>query len=146
MSLLDTLVKKPNLTAASKYQTLNGLIYLAAGVGLILWPGLVQVLLRDSPFTGHESGLFRALGLTTVVIGWHYYFGGRTGGEQVVAAGVIDRLIYVPLVLLPLAFAGVFPHTFIAFTILDVSLAIGAWMLLRAEAAHRSVGPPGRAV
>jgi hypothetical protein len=84
--------------------------------------------------------------LTTVVIGWHYLFGGRAGGEQVVAAGVIDRLIYVPLVLLPLAFAGVFPHTFIAFTILDVGLAIGAWTLLHEEATHKSVGPIGRAV
>jgi hypothetical protein len=146
MLLIDTLVQKPKLTTAGKYHVLNGVIYLAAGVGLILWPGLVQVLFRDPPFTGHESGLFRALGLTTVVIGWHYYFGGRTGGEQVVAAGVIDRLIYVPLVLLPLAFAGVFPHTLIAFTILDVGLAIGAWTLLHEEATRRSVGPIGRAV
>lgn len=146
MLLIDTLVQKPKLTAAGKYHVLNGVVYFAAGVGLILWPGLVQVLLRDPPFTGHESGLFRALGLTTVIIGWHYCFGGRTGGEQVVAAGVIDRCIYVPLVLLPLAFAGVFPHTLIAFTILDVGLAIGAWTLLHEEATHRSVGPVGRAV
>jgi hypothetical protein len=146
MPLIDTLLKKPNLTPASKLPALNGVIYLAAGVGLILWPGLIQMLLRDPPFTGHESGLFRALGLTTVVIGWHYYFGGGTGSEQVVAAGVIDRLIYVPLVLLPLAFAGVFPHTFIALTILEVCLAVGAWMLLGSEARHESVGPLGRAV
>lgn len=33
---------------------------------------------------------------------------------------------------MPLAFAGVFPHTFIAFAVLDVGLAIRAWMLLRA--------------
>ena len=135
MSLIDTLLKKPNLTPASRFQSLSGVIYLAAGVGLIVWPGLIQVLLRDPPFTGHESGLFRAIGLTVVVIGWHYYFGGRTGGEQVVAAGIIDRLIYVPLVMLPLAYAGVFPHTFVACTILDVSLAIRSWMILRAQSA-----------
>jgi hypothetical protein len=123
----------------------NGVVYLAAGIGLILWPGLVQVLLRDPPFTGHESGLFRVLGFAIFVIGWHYYFGARTGGEQVVAAGVIDRLICVPLVLLPLAFAGVFPHTLIAFTMLDVGLGIGAWTLLHEEARHRSGGAVGRA-
>lgn len=145
MSLIETLLNKPDLTPASKFQALNGVIYLAVGGGLVLWPGLVQVLLRDPPFSGNESGLFRALGLTTVVIGWHYYFGGRTGGEQVVAAGVIDRLIYVPLVLLPLVFAGVFPHTFIAFTVLDVGLAIRAWMLLRAETTHESTPPVGPA-
>ena len=147
MSLIDTLVEKPaNLATASRYQTFNGVIYLAVGAGLILWPGLVQVLLRDPAFTGHESGLFRALGLTIVVIGWLYCFGGRTGGQQVVAAGVIDRLIFVPVVLLPLAFAGVFPHTFIVFTILDVALGIGAWRLLRAEATHQSSSPVGRDV
>jgi hypothetical protein len=103
--------------------------------------GLVQVLFGDPRFTGRESGLFRALGLTIAMIGWHYYFGGRTGGKQVVAASLIERLVYVPLVLLPLSFAGVFPHTFVAFTALDVGLAIGAWMLLRAEAGHESLGP-----
>ena len=146
MSLIDTLVKKPSLTAASKFQALNGIIYYGAGLGLIFWPGLVQVLFRDPPFTGHESALFRALGLTIAVIGWHYYFGGRTGGKQVVAAGLIERLIYVPLVLLPLAFAGAFPHTFVAFTALDAGLAIRAAMLLRAEARHESLGPLESAV
>lgn len=146
MSLIETLLKKPGLTPVSKFQALNGIIYFAAGVGLVLWPGLVQVLLRDPSFTGHESALFRALGLTVAMIGWHYYFGGRTGGKQVVVAGLIERLIYVPLVLLPLAFAGAFPHTFIAFTALDAGLAIAAWMLLRAEARHEVIGPLGSAV
>ena len=141
MSLVDTLMKKPSLSPASKFQSLNGIIYFGAGLGLILWPGLVQVLLRDPAFTGHEAELFRALGLTVAMIGWHYYFGGRTGKKQVVAAGLIERLIYVPVVLLPLAFAGVFPHTFVAFTALDVGLAIVAWMLLRAEARDESISP-----
>jgi hypothetical protein len=140
MYLIDTLLKKPGLTPASRFQALNGIVYFAAGGGLIFWPGLVQLLFKDPGFTGHESALFRALGLTIAVIGWHYYFGGRTGGKQVIAAGLIERLIYVPLVLLPLALAGVFPHTFIAFTALDVGLAIRAAMLLRAEATHEPIG------
>ena len=134
MSVVDILLKKPSLTLASNFQALNGIIYFVTGLGLILWPGLVQVVFADPHFTGHESALFRALGLTIAMIGWHYYFGGRTGGKQVVAASLIERLIYVPIVLLPLALAGVFPHTFVAFTALDVGLAIRAWMLLRAEA------------
>jgi hypothetical protein len=36
----------------------------------------------------------------------------------------------VPVVLLPLAIAGVFPYLLVAFAILDMSLAVGARMLL----------------
>jgi hypothetical protein len=147
MSLISTLVKKPsNLTTASKFHKFCGLFYLQLGLGLVLRPDVVQVFFRDRAFEADESGLIRAIGLTVAVIGWHYYFGARTGGEQVVAAGVIDRLIFVPLVCLPLAFAGVFPHLFICFTLLDVGLAIVAWTLLRSEASSQSFGSAGRAV
>jgi hypothetical protein len=146
MSFIDTLLDKSRLSHASRFQALNGIIYLGAGLGIIVWPGLIQVVFRDSNFTGHESGLFRALGLTIAVIGWHYYFGGRSGSKQVIAAGLIERLIYVPLVLLPLAFVGIFSHTFVAFTALDVGLAIRAAMLLRAERAHEPVRSLGNAL
>jgi hypothetical protein len=49
------------------------------------------------------------------------------------AASVIDRLVFVPLVLIPAAIAGVFPHLFITSTLLDASLATGAWALLARE-------------
>jgi Na+-driven multidrug efflux pump len=131
MSLIrDLLYRPPNLPTASKYAVINGVIYLAAGVLLIAWPGATQTLLRDADFVGKEQGLIRVIGLSVVVIGWLYLFGGYTGGRQVVAASVIDRLIFVPIVLLPLAFTGVFPHLLVAFTILDMTLAIGAWLSL----------------
>jgi hypothetical protein len=57
-------------------------------------------------------------------------FGGRSGARQVVASSVVDRLIFVPAVLIPLAVAGVLPHLFVTFAILDPCLAIGAWVLL----------------
>lgn len=47
---------------------------------------------------GHEGALMRVIGLTIVVIGWLYVFGGRSGARQIVAASVIDRLVFVPLV------------------------------------------------
>ena len=118
------------LSVGSKYTTMNGIVYLAVGLLFIVWPGAVQTLFMDRAFVGDEGGLFRVLGLTVVVIGWLYYFGGHSGSRQVVAASVIDRLIFVPVVLLPLAFTGVFPHVLVAFTLLDVSLSIGAWVLL----------------
>jgi hypothetical protein len=73
------------------------------------------------------------VGLAIVIIRWLYLFGARTGGRQFIAASVIDRLIFVPVVLVPLAFAGVFPHLLMAFTILDMSLAVGAWLLFSRE-------------
>ena len=72
---------------------------------------------------------YRLLGMTVAVIGWLYLFGGRSGGRQVVAASIVDRWVLVPGVLVPLAMAGVYPHSFLAFALLDVSLALGAWVL-----------------
>ena len=133
MLMKDLLEKPPGLSAASKYTALNGVGYLMVGGVLILWPGVAQTIFMEPAFVGHESALMRVIGLTVVVIGWLYVFGGRSGARQFVAASVIDRLVFVPAVLVPLAIAGVFPHLFLAFTIFDASLAIGAWALLRRD-------------
>ena len=131
MALMKALLEKPPaLTTASKYTVLNGVIYLIVGTLLVVWPGITQTLFRDPAFVGHEEGLMRAIGLTVVVIGWLYVFGGRSGARQIVAASVVDRLVFVPIVLVPLAIQGVFPHLFMTFTIFDALLAIGAWVLL----------------
>ena len=105
---------------------------MAVGTLLIAWPGVTQTVFRDSAFAGHEEALMRVIGLT-VAVSWLYIFGGRSGARQFVAASVVDRLVFVPLVLIPLAIAGVFPHLFITFTLLDASLAIEAWALLARE-------------
>jgi len=132
MPLIRDLLEKPTtLSRASKYSVMNGVIYLALGCLFIVWPGATQTLFMDRAFVGDEQGLIRVVGLTVVVIGWLYLFGGRTGGRQFAAASVVDRLIFVPVVLLPVAIAGVFPHLLVAFTILDMTLAVGAWVLLR---------------
>ena len=132
MSFMSDLLDTPaSLATASKYTAMNGFIYLGLGALFILWPGAVQTIFRDEPFAGHEPALFRVIGLTVMVIGWLYLFGGRAGSRQLVAASVLDRWILVPLVLVPLAIAGVFPHTLLAFALLDASLALGAWVLRR---------------
>ena len=118
-----------NSSTASKYTAINGLIYLAGGMLLIVWPGLTQTLFMDAAFVGHEQGLVRVMGLTVVVIGWLHVFGGRSGTRQFVAASVVDRLIFIPVVLVPLAISGVFPHLLLSFAFLDVALGIGAWVL-----------------
>jgi hypothetical protein len=129
--LISDLREKPtSLSTASRYTVFNGVVYLAAGVLLILWPGVTQTLLMERAFVGSEQRLIRVIGLTVVVIGRLYLFGGLSGGRQVVAASVIDRLIFVPLVALPLAIAGVFSHLLVLFTALDMTMAVGAWVLL----------------
>jgi len=126
----DLLQKSPNLSAGSKYTEVNGLLYLGMGALLITWPGAIQTLFMDPAFAGHEEALFRVIGLTVVVIGWLYVFGGRSGARQAVASSVVDRLVFVPLVLVPLAISGVFPHFLVTLAILEPTLAIGAWALL----------------
>jgi hypothetical protein len=134
MFLIKELGYKPvGLTVTSKYTVLNGIGYLVVGSILIFWPGVTQTLFREPVFVGHEEALMRVIGLTVVVIGWLYVFGGRSGTPQFTAASVIDRLVFVPLVLVPLAIAGVFPRLFLTFTLLDALLAIGAWVLLARE-------------
>src|SRR4051794_20068745 len=109
MSLVtDLLEKAPNLTIASRYTAMNGVLYLGTGALLITWPGATQTIFRDAAFVGREGALMRVVGLTIVVIGWLYLFGGRSGVRQTVAASVVDRLVFVPAVVLPLAMAGVF--------------------------------------
>jgi hypothetical protein len=130
MSFFGDLLEKPaNLSTESKYAVMNGYLYLAMAAAFIVWPGAVQTIFMDRPFGGHESALFRVIGMCLGVIGWLYVFGGRSGARQFGPASILDRLVLVPGVLVPLAIAGVFPHTLAAFAILDPALAIGAWVL-----------------
>ncbi len=102
-SPLNDLRQKPQRSStASKYTALNGIGYLAIGAILIAWPGAIQTVFREPPFAGHEQALMRVIGLTVVGIGWLYLFGGRSGARQFIVASVIDRLVFVPAVLVPL--------------------------------------------
>jgi hypothetical protein len=70
---------------------------MGTGALVIAWPGVTQTL------------FIRVIGLRLAVIGWLYLFGGRSGAQQIVAASVADRLVFVPAVLVPVALAGAFP-------------------------------------
>jgi hypothetical protein len=134
MSFVKDLLKKPpTLSIGSKYTSMNGILYMGTGTLLITWPGVTQTLFTDAAFVGHEGALIRVIGLTLAVIGWLYLFGGRSGARQLVAASVVDRLVFVPAVLVPVARAGVFPHLLLTLAILDPLLAVGAWALLGRE-------------
>ena len=134
MSFINDLLEKPaNLSTESKYAVMNGFMYLALGGLLIVWPGAVQTIFMDRPFVGDEGALFRVVGMALAVIGWLYVFGGRSGARQFGPASVLDRVVLVPVVLVPLVIAGVFPHIFAAVAILDPTLGIVAWVLHNRE-------------
>lgn len=132
MSLLEILTERPSvLSKASSYTAMNGVLYMIAGASMLLMPDVLRSIYMEPAFVGREEGLLRLVGMMLIIIGWFYFFGGRSGARQIVAASIIDRLILVPAVLVPLALMGVFPHLMFSFAILDPLLAIGAWSLLR---------------
>lgn len=134
MSLFEALSEAPErLSWASRFTILNGLLYMGSGLLMLAWPGAVQTLFQDPEFVGNEGAMVRLLGMTVTVIGWFYVFGGRSGGRQFVAATVLDRIVLVPLVLVPTIWMGVFPHTLALFAVLDPTLGLIAWWLLSRE-------------
>lgn len=146
MSLISLILEKPPiLTTASKYTVFNGFVYVSLGVLLILWPGAIQTVFRERAFVGDEQGLMRVIGFTVLLIGYYLVIGGRAGSRQATAASVLDRITIVPLVLLPLAISGVFPHFLITVVIVDFCLAVSTWRLLRANTSAPS-RPAGHAV
>ncbi len=134
MSIMLDLVSRPrNLLPASRFVAACGILYFVSGAALLLWPGLVQTLFADPPFIGHDEALARLVGLLLAIIGWLSFFGGRTGGRQFVAATVLDRILFVPVPLVAIAMTGVATRILITFAILDPTLAIIAWILLRRD-------------
>jgi hypothetical protein len=76
----DLLERPFDQAITSKYTAMNGLIYLGAGTLVLIWPGMVQTIFRDAAFVGNEAALIRVMGMTVMVIGWLYLFGGLSGG------------------------------------------------------------------
>ena len=134
MNLFRSLIEQPKKpSTASKFTVLNGLLYMSAGMILLIWPAGVQTLFFDEAFVGREAELMRVVGMTVAIIGWFYIFGGRSRSRQFIAASVVDRIVLVPIVLIPLACQGIFPHLLLTFAILDPVLGLAAWYLLEQE-------------
>jgi hypothetical protein len=57
---------------------------------------MVQTIFRDASFVGNEAALIRVIGMTVMVIGWLYLFGGLSGGRRIVAASILDRWCSFP--------------------------------------------------
>jgi len=133
--LIQALVEKSaSRSTASRFTSLSGVFYLGMGLTICAAPSLVPLLFFEPTFTGREQGIFRLVGWIMAVVGWFLWIGGRTGAHSFVAAGIVARLA-VPLLVVPLAVTGVFPHMMYAFGALDPLSALVTWrMLSRATA------------
>lgn len=133
---IEVMLSTPNEppTRLARYTQVNGLIYLALGLTLYAWPGLLNVLGAD-PLQGQEPGLCRTIGLAIAIIGWFYVMGARTNRDSFGLATFADRIL-VPFFLLPLAFADqVDPMIVLPFAILDPILGIGAFVIWKRQSA-----------
>jgi hypothetical protein len=80
MSPLESMLERAgDHSRSAKYTIVGGIIYLAGGGLLIVWPGATQTIFMDKAFVGDESGLVRALGMAVAIIAWLYLNGGRSG-------------------------------------------------------------------
>lgn len=129
--MLETPTGSPS--ALSRYTFWNGAMYVVVGAALYLAPDMVRRLLLMMPFSGHEEGYLRLLGVTVAIIGWFYVFGARTRADSFALATVADR-IAVPALLLPLYLTGQVPAgPIFAFALLDPLLALGAYLIWRRQ-------------
>jgi hypothetical protein len=137
--------KPPPHTPLTIYTEWNGVLYMLLGATFYVWPGSAQVILRAPPYQAGEAGLVRALGMTIALIGYFYFFGGRTGQDRFGVATILDRLI-VPVLLVPLVVSGeLSPQLGLPFAILDPALAIGAWAIFaRSQPRSASAAIPSR--
>jgi len=129
--MLETPAGSPG--ALSRYTFWNGVMYLVVGGAFYLAPDMVRKLLFMTPFSGHEEGYMRLLGVAVAIIGWFYVFGARTRADSFALSTVADR-IAVPALLLPLYFTGqMAAGPIFAFALLDPLLALGAYLIWRRQ-------------
>jgi hypothetical protein len=131
--------KSTDRSTASRFTSISGLIYLGMGLTICALPTLIPMLFLEPTFTGREGGLFRLVGWIMAVVGWFLWIGGRTGARSFVAAGIIARLA-VPLVVIPLATMGVFPHMMYVFAALDPVSGLVTWRMLSKVGANTLLG------
>lgn len=124
------------LSRLSRYTVANGALYVGLGLGMMVGAGpLATVVAAVEGFVIHDVGMVRVVGLTLAIIGWFYVIGGRTGAPAFGLATVADRVL-VPFVLVPLWAVGELPGSVsLPFAVLDPALALGAFLVWRAEAA-----------
>jgi hypothetical protein len=117
----------------SRYTEFCGLLYFVIGFVLLAVPTVPAGLLGIE-FAGAEEGYIRLAGLSVGLVGYFYWFGGRTGATSFGLSTVVDRLL-LPAVLIPMALSGLIEIKIaLPFAILDPVLGIGAFLIWKREA------------
>jgi hypothetical protein len=136
---IEVMLSTPDepLTPLARYTQANGFLYLALGLGVYAWPG-VMGLVGAGPLEGQEPALYRTLGLAIAIIGWFYVMGARTNRDSFGLATFADRIL-VPFFVLPLVFMGqVDPMLVLPVAILDPILGIGAFVIWKRQVSSRT--------
>jgi hypothetical protein len=121
--------KSPTVSPASRMTSVAGVFYLCTGLAICAAPAIVPTVFFEPGFAGREAGIFRLVGWIMAVVGGFLWVGGRSGARSFVAAGIVARLA-VPLVVIPLAVAGIFPHMMMIFGVLDPLTGLLTWRLM----------------
>ncbi len=130
---METLMAAPQepSSRAARFVSHQGFIYMLFGVCLMLGPSSLLSLLNG--MSADEQAMVRLCGLTLTLIGWFYYFGGRTGAASFALCTVADRAV-VPFALAGLVwFGGVSLQLVAPLAVLDPILAVLTWRMWRAE-------------
>ena len=120
---LDTLMALPagGQSKLAKFVSLQGIFYMVVGAAMSVCPSGLLALISGMPT--EQLGLVRVCGFMVVLIGWFYFFGGRTGADSFAMATVADRLV-VPIVLMAMVLlADVSLQLAAPFAVLDPVLA-----------------------
>ena len=130
---LDTLMALPagGQSKLAKFVSLQGIFYMVVGAAMSVCPSGLLALISGMP--AEQLGLVRVCGFMVVLIGWFYFFGGRTGADSFAMATVADRLV-VPIVLMAMVLvADVSLQLAAPFAVLDPILAFFTWRAWRSE-------------
>ena len=135
--LLDRPTEKSS--RLSRYTEGCGYAYFVLGLFVFIWPAAPVKLALIKPFSGQEEGLVRLLGFVFAVVGYLYFFGGRTHQNAFGLATVVDRL------LVPFAFGFIYMVSDIELmlllpvAIIDPLLGIGAYLCWRRDETERPI-------
>lgn len=127
--LKELLAPPPPATPLSTYTTINGMVYMLMGLSFWIWPYALE-LFGHPALTPATQGPIRGIGIAVIQIGWFYVWGARTRNVAFSLASVVNRLVFGPVLILPLVYMKLLEPTLgIPFVVIDMILGAGMFAL-----------------